>query len=163
MSREKIPFAEERRAGRQAGFSLLEVVVAFAILALGLGLLMRIFSQALSTTALSGTYSRAATLAEARLNGVGIEIPLEPGSYSGEPEEGLDWEVTIGSYDLGDVPWEPVVEPLLVTAEVYWDDARGRRRISLSTLMLGEPLNLPGLGASGIPAQQASESGAADR
>jgi len=163
LSRENGSFTAERRAGSQAGFSLLEVVVAFAILALALGLLMRIFSQALNTTALSGNYSRAATLAEARLNSVGIDIPLQPGSYSGEPEDGLGWEVAIGSYDLGNVPWEPAVEPLLVTAVVHWDDASGRRQIALSTLLLGGPLNVPGLDSSGISARPASGPGAVDR
>jgi len=64
----------------QGGFSLLEVVVAFAILVLSLGLLIQIFSRALNTTVLSGDYSRAATLAQAHLNAEGIDIPLEPGS-----------------------------------------------------------------------------------
>jgi membrane-associated phospholipid phosphatase len=59
------------------------VVVAFAILSLSLGILLQIFSRALSTTAVSGEYSRAATAAEAKLNAVGVDIPLEPGSYGG--------------------------------------------------------------------------------
>lgn len=137
---------------------MLEVVVAFAILALSLGLLIQIFSRAMNTTALSGTYSRAATLAEARLNAVGVEIELEPGSQSGEPEDGLDWQVNIVPYDLGDVPWEPALEPLLVTAVVYWEGARGRRRISLSTLRLTESSGEFGFAAPSSPAQPAAPS-----
>lgn len=143
------------RRGRESGFSLLEVVVAFAILALSLGLLIQIFSQAMNTTALSGTYSRAATLAEARLNAVGVDIPLEPGGHSGEPEDGLSWEVSIEPYDLGEVLREPVMEPLQVTAVVYWEVADGRRQIALSTLRLAEFLGVPGLGSPGIPSQTA--------
>jgi general secretion pathway protein I len=123
---------------RERGFSLLEVVVAFAILALTLGVLMQIFSHAMNTTALSGTYSRAATLAEARLNTVGLEIPLEPGSHSGDGEDGLQWLVVIEDYELSDVPWEPTLLPYLVTSVVSWETARGSRQVSLSTLRLGE-------------------------
>ena len=69
-------FASGRQgaSGRQAGFSLLEVLVAFAILALSLGVLLQIFSRAMSTTAVSGSYSRAAAMAEARLAEVGVTI-----------------------------------------------------------------------------------------
>lgn len=141
----------------------MEVVVAFAILALSLGLLIRIFSQALNTTALSGDYSRAATLAEARLNSVGVDIPLEPGGHSGEPEDGLSWEVSIESYELGDVSWEPVLEPLLVTAVVYWDDARGRRQVALSTLRLADSFDAAGLAPPDTAAQPALRQNAADR
>uniref|UniRef100_UPI0035939C60 type IV pilus modification PilV family protein n=1 Tax=Thiocapsa sp. TaxID=2024551 RepID=UPI0035939C60 len=54
------------RPGLQSGFSLLEVLVAFAILAVSLGVLMQIFSQATRTTLLSSQYSRAASLAESK-------------------------------------------------------------------------------------------------
>jgi general secretion pathway protein I len=135
----------ERLRGRaggsaQRGFSLLEVVVAFAILALSLGVLIQIFSQAINTTALSATYSRAATLAEARLADVGLEIPLEPGVHTGEDEDGFQWQVFVDYYELGEVLWEPVLEPYLVTSVVSWDTARGTRQVSLSSLRLGEKL-----------------------
>jgi general secretion pathway protein I len=135
---------------RQAGFSLLEVVVAFAILALSLGLLMQVFSRALSTTALSGDYSRATTLAQSHLDAVGVDIPLEPGSYSGEPEDGLSWQVLIEPYELGDIGWEPAVDSFLVTAVISWGEGGNRhRRISLSTLRLASPSDLPGLTSIG--------------
>jgi general secretion pathway protein I len=135
---------------RQAGFSLLEVVVAFAILALSLGLLMQLFSRALSTTALSGDYSRAATLAQSRLDAVGVDIPLEPGSYSGEPEDGLSWQVLIEPYELGDLTWEPTLDSFLVTVVISWGEASNRhRRIGLSTLRLASPGDSPGLTSRG--------------
>jgi general secretion pathway protein I len=142
---------------------LLEVVVAFAILALSLGLLIQIFSRALNTTAQSGTYSRAATLAEARLNSAGIDFPLEPGSYSGEPEDGLSWEVSIEPYELRDVSWEPILESLRVTAVASWDVADGRRQITLSTLRLADSFDAPGLAPPGNPASPASQQAPAGR
>lgn len=160
---------ELRTANRQStlrherGFSLLEVVVAFAILALSLGLLLQVFSRALNTTALSGVYSRAVTLAEERLNAVGIDIPLELGSYSGEPEDDLNWQVYIDSYDLGEVSWEPAQEPLQVSAVVSWEDAAGRHQVALATLRLADSADIPGLDSEQNPAEAASRQDPSDR
>ena len=120
---------------RQRGFSLLEVVVAFSILALTLGVLIQIFSRAVTTTSMSADYSRAATLAEAKLNALGLEIPLEAGSVSGETEDGFAWEVFVEPFELGEVDWQPTLLPYQVTAVASWDDGGGRRRqISIVSL-----------------------------
>jgi general secretion pathway protein I len=128
-----------RPAVAQRGFSLLEVLVAFAILALSLGVLLQIFSKAMNSTALSADYSRAVSLAEAKLNAVGADIPLEEGVHSGEPEDGLDWIVNIEPYEppgwLGENTTLPVYR---VTAVASWPSVRGSRRVVLRSLRLGE-------------------------
>jgi general secretion pathway protein I len=131
-----------RRGGRrlQGGFSLLEVVVAFAILALSLGVLLQIFSSAMNATSLSGTYSRAAALAEARLDLVGVEIPLEPGGDAGATDDGFRWQLVIDYYELNDPEWEASLQPYLLKSIVSWDTAEGTREVVLSTLRVGEPL-----------------------
>lgn len=127
---------------RQRGFSLLEVLVAFTILALSLGVLLQIFSRAMTTTATGADFARAAQLAEARLARVGFEIPLESGVYEGDPEEGIAWSVRVAPYETGtESVAELPVEPYLVVVDVLWRDGGGKpRRLSLSTLRLGEAL-----------------------
>jgi general secretion pathway protein I len=133
-----------RRFREESGFSLLEVLVAFAILAGSLGVLMQIFSQAAQTTVVSSQYSRAASLAEAKLNAVGSEeIPLEEGAFSGDPEGGMAWEVTISPIALGEeFGADPPVTPYRVNATALWRDegqeAGQVRSLTLSTLRLGE-------------------------
>lgn len=129
-----------RRRGRQCGFSLLEVLVAFAVLALSLGVLMQVFSRAVNTTVLSAERSRAAALAEARLNAVGLDIPLALGTYTGDPEDGLDWEVFVSPYELGESAWESPFTPYVVTAVARWGEGERAREMSLTSLRLGEPL-----------------------
>lgn len=127
---------------QQAGFSLLEVLVAFAILATSLGVLMQIFSMAADTTVVSSQYSRASSLAESKLNLVGTEdIPLEEGTYSGDPEGGIGWEVTVQVATLGDEFFlDPPATPYLVNATALWQTGNQVRSITLSTLRLGERL-----------------------
>jgi general secretion pathway protein I len=127
-----------RRAG-QAGFSLLEVLVAFAILSISLGVLMQIFSQASRTTSVSSQYSRAASLAEAKLNAVGSAIPLEEGTVSGDPEHGIAWEITIFPVELdAELGAEPPATPYRVNATALWQDGGQVRSLTFSTLRLGE-------------------------
>jgi general secretion pathway protein I len=125
----------------QRGFTLLEVLVAFAILALTLGALIQVFSQAIAATILSGAYSRASVLAEQKLDDVGLDIPLQAGSFSGEPEDGIAWQVTIAPYDLGDTGWQAPLQPYVVTATAAWEDGGRQRRITLSSMRLGEPID----------------------
>lgn len=123
---------------RQSGFSLLEVLVAFAVLAVTLGVLMQVFSGAVGATHTSGGYSRAAALAESKLNAVGIDIPLELGSFTGEPEDGLSWFVVIEPYESGlDLFAEPAFDAFIVTAVAGWGEEERRRSVSLTSLRLG--------------------------
>jgi general secretion pathway protein I len=129
-----------------AGFSLLEVLVAFAILAISLGVLMQIFSRSTTTTIAAAQYSRAAALAQSRLAAVGSAIPLKEGTASGEPEDGFAWELGMTPVELGDQPAnpglsssEPTVQAYRVTVTVLWPDGQRVRRLTLSTLRLGGP------------------------
>jgi general secretion pathway protein I len=141
-------------AARQSGFSLLEVLVAFAILALSLGVLLQIFSRAMSTTAVSGSYSRAAALAEARLAELGVTIPLEEGDFTGEPDDGMTWALRIQPLDASEFfPDQTApVTPYRVTATISWGERGAERHFSLASLRLGKALQDAGLGAGGAGA-----------
>lgn len=121
------------------GFSLLEVLIAFTILALGLGVLLQVFSKGINTATLSAHYGRATALAEAGIGLVGLDIPLEPGLRGGETEDGLRWQVQVTEVNLDDLlPGEAPMPAYLITSEVSWGLAGGSRTLSLSTLRLGD-------------------------
>lgn len=123
------------------GFSLLEVLVAFVILALTLSVIMRIFSGGLRNVALADDYSHAVLLAQSRL----AELSVQPqeGEASGEFDGKYRWHSTIHPWvdDAGAAPGA-VVQPLpvrlmAIEVGVAWGAEGGRsREVTLHTLQL---------------------------
>lgn len=133
---------------RQAGFSLLEIMVAFTLMALILAVLMRVFSGGLQGIGLAEDYARAASIAESTLARVGADIPLKEGSESGEAEDRYRWTVTMKPHDIPDVPaaeGSPASTPVKnlpvvlheVSVNVSWSEYGRDRQYVLNTLRLG--------------------------
>jgi len=125
----------------QQGFTLIETLVAFMILALSLTVIFRIFSGGLRNVALSGDYACAVLLAESQLSAIGISTPLERGVSTGEWGTRFRWERVIEPY----LPWEQdkeLVTPLLayrITVNIDWDEAGRAHQITLSSIRLKLP------------------------
>jgi len=83
---------------QQAGFSLLEVLVAFSILALSLGVLFQIYSRGSSVTALSRDYSKALIVAQSQLAALDLEDQIELGDKSGKSKNGIQWQRHVSPY-----------------------------------------------------------------
>ncbi len=101
--------ASRRRAA--AGFSLLEVLVAFVILALVATSLFNLFAGSLANVGAADDYSRAVLVAESVLAEVGAAKPLREGTQTGRVEDGrIDWKASV-------TPWvAPDVSPELERA-----------------------------------------------
>ena len=84
------------------GFTLIEVLVAFMILALSLSVLFRIFSGGLNNVAVAGDYAQAVLVAESQLAVVSRSEPLVAGQTYGESGERFRWRRIIEDY----MPWE---------------------------------------------------------
>ena len=72
------------RQRSQSGFTLLEVVIAFVVLALVLTSVFQVFSTGLARTANLDEYSRALVIAQSRLAAANIEEGVKEGQAKGE-------------------------------------------------------------------------------
>jgi general secretion pathway protein I len=123
-----------QRCSRQAGFSLLEVLVAFSILAMALGVLMQIFSLSANNVRVAADYTKAVAVAESKLAGAGVIYPLERGTVSGEEMEGkFTWTLRSTPVD-GQLAGDSAVVPYRVDVSVAWGPPRQRRSIAFATL-----------------------------
>jgi len=124
------------RPKRNSGFTLIEVLIAFAILALVLGVVFRTISSGLS-------HERTARLATARvlearsiLDQVGINIPLEEGLIEGRLATGEVWTLTVSLYEPAANDENPAGTINAYLAELSVEGEDGRI-LHLKTLNLG--------------------------
>ncbi|MBS3963124.1 MAG: prepilin-type N-terminal cleavage/methylation domain-containing protein [Methylomonas sp.] len=76
---------------RHKGFSLLEILVAFAIMAVALTIVLRIFGSGVHSAVVSEDYVLATQIAESMLARVGADIPLQAGLSSGSEGNRYHW------------------------------------------------------------------------
>jgi len=121
---------------RARGFSLLEVLVAFSILAIALGVLLQIFATALRSSKLGADYTEAVLWAESLLASVDVDT-APPGEESGETGGRYQWTRRIEPYFPAHLDPEKLpLEAYRVTVSVLWQEAAKRRAVSLISLRL---------------------------
>lgn len=125
-----------RRNSRTQGFTLLEVLVAFTILALMMGVLLQVFSGGLRTAEVARNHAVGALLAQSKLAAIGIEEPLVEGERTGDFDNGYRWRYSIDRYQEHDGEEEEIV-PYRLTLTVEWGPAGSGGSVTLTTLRLG--------------------------
>ncbi|MFT3755853.1 MAG: prepilin-type N-terminal cleavage/methylation domain-containing protein [Pseudoxanthomonas sp.] len=120
------------RRSSQSGFTLLEVIVAFALLALALSLLLGALSGATRQVRGAEDAGRAALHAQSLLAQAGVGVALRPGVTEGEWEGGrYRWQLQVSPYA------DPARSPPMLAApgtarllqlqlDVRWGEAAGQ-------------------------------------
>ncbi|MGB2130714.1 MAG: type IV pilus modification PilV family protein [Marinobacterium sp.] len=121
----------------QTGFTLLEVLVAFVLLAMMLGVILNLNSSAMDTTARASDRLLALMLAQSELDRVLAEPELRLGTLRGDSEDDrFEWELEVSRFEFPDT--DPGLdsgapEPFRIDINVNWDR---NQSLSLSTLRL---------------------------
>lgn len=147
---------------RQRGFSLIEVVLAFVLLAVSLGILAAILGGGLAQVRQAGDASEATLLAQSLMDEVGVLAPITPGRREGlSSDRRYRWTLTVAEApDPAPPPALPVAQeagalqgPVLYRIEVVvgWGEGEYARQLAFATLRARARDAGAGAGAGGGP------------
>jgi general secretion pathway protein I len=111
----------------EAGFTLLEVMVAFVIAALAMVVLYQAGFNGATETATAARYQEAVVRAQSRLASVGVLTRLQPEQLSGDDGGGFHWQLRIASVQSNDT---------LTLYAVRVTESFGNRQVALVTELL---------------------------
>jgi general secretion pathway protein I len=128
---------------RQRGYTLIEVIVAFALLALAMTLLLGSLSGAARQVRHADDVSRATLHAQSLLAGLGVETPLLPQRRSGDFEQGrYRWTLAVAPYADAHAPADAGAaggpQLLQLSLAIRWGEAPSQQ-LQLQTLRLVTP------------------------
>lgn len=129
----------------QGGYTLVEVLVAFVVLALALTFLLGTLSGSTRQVRWSADAARAALHAQSLLAEIGVGEVLQPGRDEGEFEDGrYRWRLEVAPWvdplRSGGQPEDPFSAQLLqLRLELDWGEGGPAQRLVLDSLRLVQP------------------------
>lgn len=123
----------------QRGFSLLEVLVAFAILAMSVAVILNIFSSGVRAAFLAEEYTIAVQIAESLLAETGVETDLETAGSRSNQDGKFQWQVDVSPIEPGIEGYDSLTsdyQMYQVVVRVFWSEGDDEREVVLRTLKL---------------------------
>jgi general secretion pathway protein I len=119
------------------GFTLLEVIVALAILGIGLTLIIELFSGGLRLGRASEDYTKAVNYASSKMQEIMTQDNVEEGTGEGEFDDRFRWQVEAKKVDIlpgeKSTEFKPPVELYKLTIDVLWKSGSKERSARLET------------------------------
>lgn len=121
---------------RARGFTLIEVVLALSVFALGFGLILETLGGASRNVRVAGDIGKVALFAQNQLDLVGIDTPLKKGTTNGRFDDVYSYEMTVTPEMPEDstVPETGTVKLFRVDLAVSWGRGANLRTERFSTL-----------------------------
>jgi prepilin-type N-terminal cleavage/methylation domain-containing protein len=115
------------------GFTLLEVIVAIAILGIAVSVVLQLFSANLRAISTSGDYVTAATRAEAEMRNILDDKNLQEASFSETTPDGYRIDVSV-TETLKERTENLQVKLLQIDLTVHWMKGTKEKSLALSTM-----------------------------
>ncbi len=131
--------ARRRRTPRRpdAGFSLVEVLVAFSVASLTLAVYFEVLGRSAAASQASADRLTAAAHAQSKLAGLGHLEPLAEGRSQGAFDETFSWELAVSAdARLGARHGRAPLRALNAALKVIWKRGRRERTATYTTLRL---------------------------
>lgn len=122
---------------RDRGFTLIEVVVAMAILGVGLVVIIELFSGGLRLEKTSEEFSQAVNYARMKMEEISLQEKIEEGTQSGQFDKFFRWETEWKRIDV--LPPEKVqaftlpIELFQLRVNVFWKSGSKERSTGVET------------------------------
>ncbi len=119
------------------GFTLIEVIVALAVLGIGLVVIIELFSGGLRLGKTSEEYTHAVAYARMKLEEISLAEQLQEGEEEGDFDSRFHWRLGVKRVDLlpGDkgAEFRPPVEFFHLTLDVSWKSGFKERKTVLES------------------------------
>jgi len=119
----------------EQGFSLLEVIVALAIMSVGFVTVLQLFSGSIRSVGMSEEYLKGIALANHKMGELELaDFVTEKFSGQFENEDDYSWELNIEPYDTPLNKEDANIRVFKVNLEVLWNQSGKERNVELVTL-----------------------------
>lgn len=116
---------------KSKGFTLIEVLVAMAILGVGLTLIIELFSGGLRLGRASEEYTKAVNYARIKMEEIMVKPMMEEGSEEGKFDDTFRWQVEVKKVDLLPIEnrpeFKPPVQFFQVQINIVWKSGSKER------------------------------------
>jgi prepilin-type N-terminal cleavage/methylation domain-containing protein len=124
------------------GFTLLEVMIAMAILGMGLAVIIELFSGGLRLGKASKEYTKAANHGRMKLEEISAQQDIAEGKDEGEYEDGFRWQVDVKKIVTlpmeKDPDFKPPVDLFQVKINILWKSGLKERAINLESYKMNK-------------------------
>jgi general secretion pathway protein I len=128
---------------RNRGFTLIEVVVALAILGVSLTVIIELFSGGLRLARTSEEYTKAMSYAQMKMEEIATQQDIEEGIKEGEFDNTFRWKVGVKKVDILPVEkaleFKPPVELFQIRVNILWKSGSKERSASIESFKTVKP------------------------